>query len=931
MGQCQKKDGDDSGSLSKSPEGVTAAMTRITRPGARGFLVLLAALLPLGLSAQDPGQIALLRGRTGVEPEPGSLLATPSRLQVVRLPLAEALARLSERSHVQVAFSPTLLPAGRHVDCECTGLNMARALDRLLAGTDLGYVEMGSQVIVVPRAEDEIPRADGEALGRRRAVATLTGIVRDSTSLEPIAFAEVRVSSDGAVTREEAGFTDRFGAFAIPGTPTGSARIEANAFGYTEWAREYTELPPDPVEILLAPAPILLDPLGVEAVTRKGDPISVSRDAYVVDAALIQAMPAVLETDVLRAIAISPSASAPSDFVSVPYVRGGTAEGTPVMLDGVRLFNPFHLGGFLSAVNAEAVDHATLLPGSGAGAQHIGSLSGAIEIATRDGARDRHRAAGAVGLASSRLTVEGPLGGNTSYLVDGRRTYIDLLTRALKWAGVIGEHFPYSFSDLHAKVTRDFGGFRRLSVTGYVNTEGVRYNATRYTEGGGSKVVTDRGEFVWGNTALAAHYRDQLPGGAFLDVTVGHSRFGNDLLAIENLDYPPPDTTASGGGHMAEDRIDVRTTWHLAPGTLTAGGQLIRFVGDHDYLDSDLEDIMPPFELRDRQWRVGAFANLDAPLGRTWRTRAGMRLDHFTGVASTVAPFAELSYAGAWWEARISAARSYQSLASLRNEESIGSSFLAYDLMVPVRSGPVPRNTEVSAGWEGSWGAWRLRLDAYARRMDNLRLAGLPEEPLNATVLGDPEERMVGSGTAGGFEASWSWIGGPFSTVGSYRWSRVTRTVDDMTYVPRFHRDHELELGGALESGRSMWSARFSLRSGQPTTPIAAVVPVVRGDPAERDHTRWVVFEGEYNTGRLPRYLRLDVGWRRRQPASSSGERFATPFVSVANLFSLPNVLFGEVDIDYEYEYGEYGGPTIKRHNFPQMPMLVFFGVEFRF
>lgn len=898
-------------------------MTRIT------LFLLLGALIPLGLSAQDPEQIALLRGQTGVEPEPGSLLAEPARLKVLRLPLADALARLSERSRVQIAFSPSLLPASHHVDCDCMDFNMARALDRLLAGTDLGYVEMGSQVIVVPRAEDDTARPDAEAGDRIRAVATLTGIVRDSTSLEPIAFAEVRVSPAGAATREEAGFTDRFGGFAIPGAPAGPVSIAANAFGYAEWARNYDELPTTPVEILLAPAPILLDPLGVEAVARTGDPIAVSRDAFVVDAALIRAMPTVLETDVLRAIAISPSASAPSDFVSVPYVRGGTAEGTPVMLDGVRLFNPFHLGGFLSAVNAEAVDHATLLPGSGAGSQHIGSLSGAIEIATRDGTRDRHRVAGAVGLASSRLTVEGPLGGNTSYLVDGRRTYIDLLTRALKWAAVVEEHFPYSFSDLHAKVTRDFGGFRRLSVTGYVNTEGVWYDGTRTTPSG-REVVTSRGEFAWGNTALAAHYRDRLPGGALLDVTIGHSRFGSNLLGIEDLDQPAPDTTVSGGGHMAEDRVDVRTTWHLALGTLTAGGQAIRFEGDHDYLDSDLDDILPPFVLRDRQWRIGVFANLDAPLGRTWRTRAGMRLDHFTGVASTLAPFAELSYAGAWWQARISAASSYQSLASLRNEESIGASFLAYDLMVPVKSGPVPRNAEVSAGWEGSWGAWRLRLDAYARRMDNLRLAELPEEPLEATVLRDPSERMVGSGTAAGLEASWSWVGGPFSTVGSYRWSGASRTVDSVTYVPRFHRDHELELGGSLESGRSVWSARFSLRSGQPTTPIMAVIPVVEDDPAGRDYdyTRWLVIEGEYNAGRLPRYLRLDLGWRRRQPASSAGERFATPFISVANLFSAPNVLAGDVDVDF----GEYGrGVTIERYYFPQMPMLVFFGVEFRF
>ena len=320
-------------------------------------------------------------------------------------------------------------------------------------------------------------------------------------------------------------------------------------------------------------------------------------------------------------------------------------------------------------------------------------------------------------------------------------------------------------------------------------------------------------------------------------------------------------------------------------------GQTIRFTGNHDYVLTDLEHILPLLVLRDRQWRIGAFANVDAPIGRTWRTRAGVRLDRFVGVANTFAPFAELSYAGAWWEARISAARSYQTLASLRNEESIGVSFVAYDLMVPVKRGPVPRNTEISAGWQGSRGAWRLRLDAYARKMDNLRLPELPEEPLEAWVLGDPSLHKVGSGTATGVEASWSWAGGPISTVGSYRWSRATRTVGDVTYLPRFHRDHELEFGAALESERSMWSARFSLRSGQPTTPVLAVIPIGHHDPAQSNDTRWVVLEGDYNTGKLPRYLRLDLGWRRRQQGPSAGERFVTPFISVTNLFSAPNVL----------------------------------------
>ena len=780
--------------------------------------------------------------------------------------------------------------------------------------------------LAIARAERAAPRAERKIQGPARAAATLTGVVRDSTSLEPIAFAEVRVSSAGAVARAAAGITDRFGAFAIPGAPMGPVRIEANALGYAEWAREYDELPADPILLLLAPAPIVLDSLGVEAAGRPGDPISVSRDAFVVDPAMIRAIPTVLETDVLRVLAMSPSASAPSDFVSVPYVRGGTGEGTPVMLDGVRLFNPFHLGGFLSAVNAEAVDHAALLPSSGAGAQHIGSLSGAIEIATRDGARDRHRAAGAVGLASSRLTVDGPLGDNTSYLVDGRRTYVDLLSRGLAWAGVIEDHFPYSFSDLHAKVTRDFGGFRRLSVTGYVNSEGIQYENV-FDAGRLEGEINGRDDFTWGNTAVAAHYRDQLGRSAFLDVTVGHSRFDNHQLSVEQLHLTVADTVVWGSGHMTEDRADLRATWHLSRGRLTSGVQAIRFTGDHDYLNTDLDDILPPLVLFDRQWRIGAFANVDAPVGRTWRTRSGVRLDHFTGVATTIAPFAELSYAGPWWEARISAARSYQSLASLRNEESIGASLLAYDLMVPVKRGPVPRSTGISAGWEGSWGAWRLRLDAYANRMDNLRLPPIPDLPLEAWTLGDPSLRFVGSGTAAGVEASWSWAGGPLSTVASYRWSRAARTVAEVTYVPRFHRDHELEYGAALERGRSMWSARFSLRSGQPTTPVA-IVPIGYHDSGERYETRWVLLKGGHNSGRLPRYLRLDLGWRRRQQGPSEGERLVTPFVSVTNLFSAPNVLAADVQVRVHEDAREI---EVEAHYLPQMPMLVFFGVEFRF
>ncbi len=759
---------------------------------------------------------------------------------------------------------------------------------------------------------------------------TLAGVVRDSVDLEPVAFAHVAVMAKDAEAEVMAGTSDRFGAFVIPDTrAVGGFRVEVSALGYAPWTRSYDELPAAPIRVLLQPAPIRLEGVEVNVRGRAGDPLSMSRDAFVVDSALMRTLPTILETDVLRATAISPAASAPSDYASIPYVRGGTSEGTPVLLDGVRLFNAFHLGGFLSAVNAEVVERATLLAGSGAEALQVGSISGAIDIATRDGARDRRRVAGSLGLASSRLSMEGPIGQSVSYLLDGRRTYIDGITRLLEETGVIEQHAPYFFQDGHAKVTKDFGGLRRLSVSGYVNSEALRNFDSR-----DAKTL----ELQWGNAALSMHYRDRLGATGILDVTIGRSRFASDLLGLGGgrasylngvpRDYEPPsDTLLSGSGSMSEDRADLKLTWHLGRATVTTGAQATSFSGDHAYdLDEDFEAddgyFFSPLDLRERRWRFAGYSSANVGLAKGLSALTGVRVDHFQGLTTAVSPFVEMSYAGSWWDVRLSASRSHQALSSVRNEEALGASFLAYDLLVPVDSEPIPRNTQLSVGWEGSRGGLRLRLDAYARTLERLRLPALGEKPITAAALGDPSLWEVASGTARGIEASWSWkadLG--MSVLGSYRWAKVSRTVGATTYTPRFHREHEFELGISYDKGASSWSARVSLRSGQPTTPLEAIVLVERSPFGV---VQFVPLGGTYNSGTLPYYARIDVGWRRPQQVSWFGGGSIVPYLSVANLFSLPNVVGLRVERQGADE-------EVKRVYLPQLPMIPFFGVEFRF
>ena len=759
--------------------------------------------------------------------------------------------------------------------------------------------------------------------------AAVTGVVRDSTDLEPVAFARVTVEVPERPPREAV--TDRFGAFAIAGLEVGAvgAMVSVDAFGYAPWQTEVLEALDGELTVLLRPQPITLEEIRVSA-RRAADPLSSSPGAFVVDRQLVRAQPVVLETDVLRATALSPAASSTSDWVAAPFVRGGASEGTPVFLDGVRIFNPFHVGGFVAALNAEAVNRVTLLTGSSSEALAVGSLSGAIDVATRDGARDRFHSSGSLGIASVRLSAEGPVGESASFLLDARRSYIDLLTAGLR-AMFDSPRVPYSFGDVHGKFTMDLGGVRRLSVTGYWNDEFL--DSRPDDAPAGDEALGRASRATWGNMALAAHYRDRVGSATLVDVSAGHSRFSGDYIVFRNKTVDS-DTSSAVHGMMGEYRTEVRLRRQSGGLTLDGGVQATRFEAAHvalgsEWDGSDPHDLFEAFDLSPTVTRVAAYGSAKAKLGGAVTMGGGMRADYYFGVEGALSPFAEVSYQRSGWKTWLAASRMHQALSSIRNEEPVSSSYLAYDLLAPVEEGPLLRNSEVAVGWEGSARGMRLRVEAFARRMDNLRLPVLGTNPIESLMLVEPSKRQIGSGMARGLESTWSWTSasGRANVVGSYRWAKVTRTVASYSYTPRFHRDHEGELSASLQRGGSTWSVRFSARSGQPTTPIVAFLPFVAYmSPDGRAGGLYddvLNFAGEYNSATLPPYVRIDLGWRGSSEVKWFGGGTLTPFASIANLFSLPNV----VGVAPEQRPD---GAT-ERVYAPQLPMVPFLGLEFRF
>ncbi len=759
--------------------------------------------------------------------------------------------------------------------------------------------------------------------------AAVTGVVRDSTDLEPVAFARVTVEIPEGSPRETV--TDRFGAFAIAGLDVGAdvAVVSVDAFGYAPWRMGMAQASDGELTILLRPQPISLEEIRVDA-RRAADPLSSSPGAFVVDRALVRAQPVVLETDVLRATALSPAASSASDWVAAPFIRGGASEGTPVFLDGVRIFNPFHVGGFVAALNAEAVNRVTLLTGSSSEALAVGSLSGAIDVATRDGARDGFHSSGSLGIASVRMSAEGPVGESASFLVDARRSYIDLLTAGLR-AMLDSPKVPYSFGDVHGKFTKDLGGVRRFSLTGYWNDEFLDSRPDDVPAG--DEALSRASRATWGNMALAAHYRDRLGAATLVDVSAGHSRFSGDYIVFRNK-ATDSDTSSAVHGMMGEYRAEVRLRQQSGDLTLDGGVQATRFEADHvasgsEWDGSDPHDLFDAFDISPSVTRVAAYGSAKAMLGRGVTVGGGVRADHYFGVEGVLSPFAEVSYGAAGWKAWLTASRMHQALSSIRSEEPVSSSYLAYDLLAPVEEGPLLRNSEVAVGWEGGARGVRIRVETFARRMDNLRLPVLGANPIESLMLVEPSKREMGSGMARGLESTWSWssASGGANVVGSYRWAQVTRTVGGHTYTPRFHRDHEGELSASLQRGGSTWSVRFSARSGQPTTPIVAFLPFVAYlSPGARMgglHDDVLNFAGEYNSATLPPYVRIDLGWRGSNDVDWFGGGTLTPFASIANLFSLPNV----VGVAPE----ERRDGVTERVYAPQLPMVPFLGLEFRF
>ncbi len=292
--------------------------------------------------------------------------------------------------------------------------------------------------------------------------------------------------------------TNNYGVYSLT-LPKGDYRIIYQNLGFETKIISLSLQADTTQDISLAPQSEELDEVivseDVERIRLRAPEMSVNR----LSAKSIKQTPVILgESDILKVIQLLPGVTSAGEGASGFNVRGGGADQNLILLDEATVFNSSHLFGFFSVFNTDAIKDVQLYKG-GIPASYGGRAASVLRIDQKEGAKDRIRFNGGIGVVSSRGLVEGPLG-KGSFLLAGRGTYAHLFLKALN-----NPNIAY-FYDLNTKITMPLNEKNRLLLSGYFGRDVVSFDNT-FVNTYGNTVVNLRlntlfSNRVFGNLSL---------------------------------------------------------------------------------------------------------------------------------------------------------------------------------------------------------------------------------------------------------------------------------------------------------------------------------------------------------------------------------------------------------------------------------------------
>ena len=153
--------------------------------------------------------------------------------------------------------------------------------------------------------------------------------------------------------------TDMNGYYVLDGIPPGGYTFLVSYLGYEEYREKFTFKDGEVLNRNIALIPIVIETEGVvvegEKIQRK---VNIQPGKVSLNPRQIKAYPALAEPDIFRAIQALPGVLTSSEFSTGLIIRGGNTDQNLILLDGITVYNPSHLGGVFSNFIVDAVKEA---------------------------------------------------------------------------------------------------------------------------------------------------------------------------------------------------------------------------------------------------------------------------------------------------------------------------------------------------------------------------------------------------------------------------------------------------------------------------------------------------------------------------------------------------------------------------------------------
>ena len=750
---------------------------------------------------------------------------------------------------------------------------------------------------------------------------SVEGRVLDGLTGRPVPGAEVSVNEGRARVS-----TDQDGGFRITELPAGTYALHVFALGYEDLMLSGVEVGPggSPLEMTLAPAALPLSALTIApgSFSFIGRNPAMRQTMSRVD---IESVPQFAE-DIFRAVNRLPGLSS-GDYSAHFSVRGGRHDETLILLDGLEIYEPYHLKDFndgaISIIDVETIEGVELMTG-GFPARHGNRTSGVFSVTTRDPSGDETRYSFGVSLINARAMAEGTFGeGRGLWLVSGRRGYLDLVLSLLNQHDVPSP----AYHDVFGKVKYQVTPKHSVALDVLQASDKYTFSAAATTGFQDSINTEERANNRYGN-AYAWVTFESLFGDKVLMRTIASaglvtsSRDGTEFYTSNSAPIYSIDSTRDFSvlGLKQEWRYDWSRRASLEFGfdlrTLDADYSIVNVVDQDPDNPSPDPGAFFPSEHRSALKRNGS--SVGAYLANRFRIAGPLTLEiggrydrgsysDDSDLSPRVNALIELSSATklrlGWGEYR-----QMQGIGDLRVMNGVDRYF------------PSELSEQWTAGLEHSFSdGGTLRIEAYRKSGTRLRptfrnwKGGLDVFPeTNEDRILVYPDRSISKGIELYHKRN---INDRLSVRGSYAYAIVDETVSGMDNLndptplvfevthggPQDQR-HALNVDATYRASEA-WSlnASYSFHSGWPGT-----LESMHEVPDEDGQTDFVIRPGTIYGHRLPSYYRLDARLTKRTRTARGDLRF---FVEVSNLTNHSNV-FG---YDYFRAPGANGGVVLKR------------------